>query len=77
MSISSLYGSRCVLVLSSKERGSALCTHCVYNALVCIVRHLKSVASSEFEPLHVISWLEFYRAWVVKLHHVRTRNTLF
>jgi hypothetical protein len=49
------------------------------SAPLCIVGSLKTVSSSEFEPfkLHVISWLDFYKAWVVQLHNVRTLNTPF
>ena len=59
MSVSSLYGSRCGLILSSEERGSAVtsaCWHCTivqYNECwQCTIVHyrgFKTLASSEFE----------------------------
>ena len=61
MSISSLYGSRCVLVLSSKERGSA-----VTSASQCTLVHYKASTSSlkfRVRTFTFISWLDFYRAW--------------
>ncbi len=59
MSVSSLYGSRCGLVLSSEERGSAVTSACWQCTIVhykecwqCTIVHyreFKTLATSEFE----------------------------
>ena len=63
MSVSSLYGSRCGLILSSEERGSAVTSACWHNQWHCTIvqynecwqctivhyRGFKTLASSEFE----------------------------
>jgi hypothetical protein len=48
MSVSSLYGSRCGLILSSEERGSAVTSAC-WHCTIVHYRGFKTLASSEFE----------------------------
>ena len=51
------------------------------NAPLCIIEHLKSVSSSEFEPLHYFTLVGLLQSLgcgvTVQLQYVRTLNTPF